>query len=109
MVAVERPKSRNTLNTPITAVTMPTNPKSFGSSRRAMIMRDPVLRMRVATWEKILATPPRIALCLRSLIVVRSQNQLAGVEGFGVSALGIAFHAAQSHQGGEGALLKPAF
>ena len=50
------------------AVTMPTNPKSFGPNSRASTTRAPVRSARLATCEPSRAAPPRMVFSFRSSI-----------------------------------------
>src|SRR6266403_597189 len=133
-VAVESPKSLNRLSTPVTAVTMPTNPKSLGSRMRARIITEPTRRKKLAPCAHSLAKLPRIVRCFKSCMAyadtdltnhLRSLNlrshgidreevsgelerHRATVECFGITARSIAFHSPQSHQREKRLRLKPA-
>src|SRR5271155_4221277 len=66
MAAAESPKSRNKVKTPVKAVTIPTNPKSFGPRSRAKTIREPTRIRKLAPWAQSLARPPRIVFPFRS-------------------------------------------
>src|SRR5215472_6306978 len=51
---------------PVKAVTMPTNPKSFGPRSRANTIREPNRRRKPAPTAKSLASPPRIVFPFKS-------------------------------------------
>src|SRR5271169_4187688 len=72
MAADESPKSRNKVKTPVKAVTIPTNPKSFGPRSRANTIREPMRRRKLAPWAQSLARPPRIVFPFRSAVWERN-------------------------------------
>ena len=68
IVAEESPKSRKRPRTPVKAVTIPTSPKSLGSSNRANTIKDPIRSAKFVACEQTLAKPPRIARVFKSFI-----------------------------------------
>src|ERR1700685_68736 len=119
-VAEDSPKSRNRPNTPVKAVTMLSNPKSFGSRSRANIIKEPIRSRKFAAWAHIRAKPPRIVFSFRPFIAcqlrslasiqhaVTSKYNLPAVESLGVPARRIALHPSQPHQREQCVLVKPA-
>src|SRR5262245_46786595 len=100
----------------MTAVTMPTSPKSLGSSSRPKIIKEPRRTRKFAAWEQSLAKPPRIVFSLRSLIgnsrspiTLLLQHHFPTVKRLGIAAWGVAFHPPQTHQGKKSVLLEPVF
>src|SRR5262249_14137304 len=88
--AAESPKSRNRPKSPVKTVTIPTNPKSFGSRSRANNIREPMRNRKLAPWAQTLARPPRIVFHFRSCIVFseyeKYQATLVSLERFFKSA-----------------------
>src|SRR5271167_2144871 len=68
MAADESPKSRNQVKTSVKAVTIPTNPKSFGPRSRANTIREPTRSRKLVPWAQSLARPPRSVFPFRSAV-----------------------------------------
>src|SRR5271163_2738620 len=91
MAADESPKSRNQVKISVKAVTMPTNPKSFGPRSRANTIREPTCRRKLAPWAQSLARPPRIVFAFRSAVSERNvfvygrqdEEKIRGLTGIG--------------------------
>ena len=67
MVTIESPASLKRLNTPVAAVTIPTNPKSFGSSSRATTIKEPTRRKKFTPWAPSFKMPDRRVRSFRSV------------------------------------------